>query len=633
MSDLNLVKPEKVQNIINKFCYTIGMIPTSYKMSLTYEEQIIAIGKYLEETVIPALNNNAEAVVELQSLFVQLKDYVENYIDNLDVQTEINNKLDQMAEDGTLAKIINQDIFNELNTKINNIETQLTEELTATFLSGGKNIDLGDCCVILGTKNIIIDLGYDNQCTQLRNFLNEKNVKKIDAIIISHFHSDHIGQVSGLTALLNENIDFSNCTVYLPHKGINYNQFQGTEKTTIQANETQFISVLQEKNINYFYPNEADKINLAENLSIEFYNINFEYYNDYYNYLYNSFNQLTENTNYNNFSMIAILKHYNNYFCFTGDIEQLAQSKNYKVFKYCDVLKVEHHSLNYDSDINYLNQLNPKIAVICNRNYLPPETYTHNTFYSLKQKGTSIYNTSDSGNINIKSLNNKVISSAEQKTDIYNVNYNLYEGKPLLPGDNLNDFIIPGIYYSKDANNTEQLINQPNVLSGFKLIVEKVSVSNNTIKQTILSSNNPYCNMFYRQKLNGEWQNWLTAYFSVTNFKKLEASDFHYNVTLNDINNINRARIINKMCEVSLDFTANEQITSYTNILTLPIELYDNENTAFVLAGSDNLLYPCYIAHQNNLPYVRCMKNIPSGTHLHGFVHYIQPATQLIPTT
>ena len=29
MENLNLIKPEKVQNIINKFCYTIGMIPTS----------------------------------------------------------------------------------------------------------------------------------------------------------------------------------------------------------------------------------------------------------------------------------------------------------------------------------------------------------------------------------------------------------------------------------------------------------------------------------------------------------------------------------------------------------------------------------------------------------------------------
>ena len=120
MADLKLIKPLGVQNIINKFCFTIGMIPSSYKLSLTYEEQILSIGKYLEESVIPALNNNAEAVAELQTLFVQLKDYVENYFDDLDVQNEINNKIDQMTQDGTLANIINQEIFGELNEKINN---------------------------------------------------------------------------------------------------------------------------------------------------------------------------------------------------------------------------------------------------------------------------------------------------------------------------------------------------------------------------------------------------------------------------------------------------------------------------------------------------------------------------------
>lgn len=111
MENLTLIKPEKVQNIINKFCYTIGMIPSSYKVSLTYEEQIIAIGHYLEETVIPALNNNAEAVAELQSLFVQLKNYVENYFDNLDVQEEINNKLDEMVQDGTLSNLISNILY------------------------------------------------------------------------------------------------------------------------------------------------------------------------------------------------------------------------------------------------------------------------------------------------------------------------------------------------------------------------------------------------------------------------------------------------------------------------------------------------------------------------------------------
>ena len=45
---------------------------------------------------------------ELEDAFNALDDYVRNYFDNLDVQDEINNKLDQMLEDGVLEQIIEQ---------------------------------------------------------------------------------------------------------------------------------------------------------------------------------------------------------------------------------------------------------------------------------------------------------------------------------------------------------------------------------------------------------------------------------------------------------------------------------------------------------------------------------------------
>lgn len=101
---------KKIENIkpFTKFCCTIGNIPSSYLISMTYEEQLIWLCNYLEKTVIPSVNENAEAIVELQNLFIELKDYVDHYFDNLDIQTEINNKLDEMAESGQLTEIIGQ---------------------------------------------------------------------------------------------------------------------------------------------------------------------------------------------------------------------------------------------------------------------------------------------------------------------------------------------------------------------------------------------------------------------------------------------------------------------------------------------------------------------------------------------
>lgn len=64
------------------------------------------------------VQQTASEVVDYQNAFDELKNFVDNYFKNLDVQEEINNKLDVMADDGTLAKIINEQIFGELNKKV-----------------------------------------------------------------------------------------------------------------------------------------------------------------------------------------------------------------------------------------------------------------------------------------------------------------------------------------------------------------------------------------------------------------------------------------------------------------------------------------------------------------------------------
>lgn len=90
---------------------TIGNLPTSFVDSMSYYELLAWLCQYLQEKVIPAVNNNAEALDELQAKFIELKTYVDNYFENLDVQEEINNKLDEMADDGSLAEIVGEYLF------------------------------------------------------------------------------------------------------------------------------------------------------------------------------------------------------------------------------------------------------------------------------------------------------------------------------------------------------------------------------------------------------------------------------------------------------------------------------------------------------------------------------------------
>ena len=94
------IKPEIAP--FKRLCMSIGAIPTAFQDAMDYYECVLWLIKYLENTIIPVVNNNGAAVAELQELYLELK----NYVENMEIQEEVNNKLDEMAEDGTLANLL-----------------------------------------------------------------------------------------------------------------------------------------------------------------------------------------------------------------------------------------------------------------------------------------------------------------------------------------------------------------------------------------------------------------------------------------------------------------------------------------------------------------------------------------------
>lgn len=87
--------------------YCQKVIPLAYDESMSYYEVLCGLRAYIG-TLIENINLTSDAVTELQNLYQELVNYVDNYFKNLDVQEEINNKLDEMAESGQLASIIAQ---------------------------------------------------------------------------------------------------------------------------------------------------------------------------------------------------------------------------------------------------------------------------------------------------------------------------------------------------------------------------------------------------------------------------------------------------------------------------------------------------------------------------------------------
>lgn len=75
------------------------VLPLVYDDSLSYYELLCKVVDYL--------NNTITDVNKLSKEFQTLYNYVHDYFNNLDVQEEINNKLDNMAESGYLTEVIN----------------------------------------------------------------------------------------------------------------------------------------------------------------------------------------------------------------------------------------------------------------------------------------------------------------------------------------------------------------------------------------------------------------------------------------------------------------------------------------------------------------------------------------------
>lgn len=111
------------------------------------EEDFDALTDYgLLCKVVQYLNLVIEKVNDLSKLepeFYELKSYVDNYFDNLDVQEEINNKLEAMAEGGELAEIIAE--FLEMSPVFG--------YATISDMESATNLNVGSIARVLGNSS------------------------------------------------------------------------------------------------------------------------------------------------------------------------------------------------------------------------------------------------------------------------------------------------------------------------------------------------------------------------------------------------------------------------------------------------------------------------------------------------
>lgn len=124
MSNINYTKPDKLEDF-SVWCSK--KYPLWCKSNFPFiEDTFEALDTYgLICKIVQYLNETKQNLNTTEDNVQNIYDFVSNYFDNLDVQNEINKKLDEMAESGLLARIINQEIFGELQSTVNNNTSQL----------------------------------------------------------------------------------------------------------------------------------------------------------------------------------------------------------------------------------------------------------------------------------------------------------------------------------------------------------------------------------------------------------------------------------------------------------------------------------------------------------------------------
>ena len=181
------------------------VLPLVYDDSLSYYELLCKVVDYLNKAMEDVdllsedVTNLFDSYKDLQDYVndhvTELENFVNNYFNNLNVQTEINNKLDAMVEDGTLSNIVYaafhaevlEDVQHIVSTWIANnlvqeagyvLDSSLTvEDAAADAKAAGDAIRLADAKSDSIISNVTIPVPIKiNEQFKVRSTINSSNV-------------------------------------------------------------------------------------------------------------------------------------------------------------------------------------------------------------------------------------------------------------------------------------------------------------------------------------------------------------------------------------------------------------------------------------------------------------------------
>ena len=246
------------------------------------------------------------------------------------------------------------------------------------------DVGQGDSCLIRYKGiNIMIDSGgslsknkdgksYDIGENVLNNYLLNRGITRLDYIMASHFDEDHS---QGFIFLL-KNMKVKNVII--------------SEQYKTSSIYEQFKQICKKQNIQIIYVRSGDEIRIKD-LAFKILHPK------------SKENQISENP-LNNNAIVCMVKYKNRRILFTGDIEKVAENEMVKEYTNglkADILKVGHHGSKTSTTKEFLDLINPSVALIGvgqNNKFGHPN---EDVIKRLEEKNIKIYRTDEMGEISV----------------------------------------------------------------------------------------------------------------------------------------------------------------------------------------------------------------------------------------
>ncbi|NMP36903.1 MAG: MBL fold metallo-hydrolase [Clostridiales bacterium] len=247
--------------------------------------------------------------------------------------------------------------------------TDSSEALSMPFSAHFIDVGQGDCeLVICGEKSMLIDAGETGNSENILSYLKSAGVEKLDYIVVTHPHSDHIGSMAEIIGSM-------------PVENVIMPRLSEENIPTTKVYENLLIA-LKDSGANIIAAECGDEYTLGDA----------------------AFTVLSPVKQYEDLNNMSVVLHFTYggiSYIFMGDAETEAEKDIIKsgLELSSDVIKIGHHGSDTSSSEKFLRQVKPRYAVVscgAGNSYNHPNAKIVNRITSL---GVSLFRTDIDGTV------------------------------------------------------------------------------------------------------------------------------------------------------------------------------------------------------------------------------------------